>query len=75
MKWNIIKLKRVQLSCHAFPIVYIFLLLNYDKFLALTSFLLCEILIKCEIQLQVANCIKEKKERQLKICEKHRAFI
>ncbi len=51
MKRYIIKLKKAQISCHAPPIVYIFLLLNYDKFLAPTSFLLCEILLKCEIQL------------------------
>ncbi len=52
----------MKISCHAPPIVYIFILLNYDKFLAPTSFLLCKILLKCETQLQVANCIKENKK-------------
>jgi hypothetical protein len=62
MKCNIIKLKKTQISCPAPPIVYIFILLNYDKFRTLTSFLLCKILLKCETQLQVANCIKENKK-------------
>jgi hypothetical protein len=31
----------MQISCHAPPIVYIFILLNYEKFPGTTSFFLC----------------------------------
>jgi hypothetical protein len=54
----------MQISCHVPPIVYIFILLNYDKFPGTTSFLCVQNFTQMWSPTigPNANCIKEKRK-------------
>jgi hypothetical protein len=65
----------MQISCHAPPIVYIFILLNYDKYPGTTSFLCVRNFTQMWSPTIGCKLYKGKKGRPLKICQKPKALF